>query len=236
MKGKLIVIEGTDCSGKETQTNLLIDYMKKEGLMVEKFSFPMYHTPTGKIVGGPYLGKSYISEGWFKEGAASVDGKVASLYYAADRLYNIGKITELLDNGVNVILDRYVYSNMAHQGGKLLNRENRYEMYKWLSVLEFDLLGLPIPDIKIFLHLPYEGSCLLRKSRSTTEALDEHESNEEHLKLAEKAYKEIASKFNFSTIECMNDGKVKSIEEINKELLNIVENELRRKKMISKTN
>lgn len=230
MKGKLIVVEGTDCSGKETQTKLLIEHMKKEGLKVEKFSFPMYDTPTGKIVGGPYLGKSYICNGWFSEGAASVDGKVASLYYAADRLYNIKSITNLLDSGVNVILDRYVYSNMAHQGGKLPTKEKRSEMYKWLSTLEFDLLGLPIPDIKIFLHLPYEGSCILRKSRSAKEALDELESNEEHLKIAERAYTEIASEFGFDTIECMENDRIKSIEEINKELLRAVESKLKRGK------
>ncbi|MBQ8234327.1 MAG: thymidylate kinase, partial [Bacilli bacterium] len=60
MRGKLIVIEGTDCSGKETQTNLLIEKLKNDGYNTYKFSFPMYDTPTGKIVGGPYLGKEYI--------------------------------------------------------------------------------------------------------------------------------------------------------------------------------
>ena len=223
MKGKLIVIEGTDCSGKETQTKMLIESMKEKGLSVEKFSFPMYDTPTGKIIGGPYLGKSYICDGWFSEGATNVDPKVASLYYAADRVYNIKKISELLDNGVNVILDRYVYSNMAHQGGKLHKKEDREEMYNWLNTLEFELLGLPIPDIKIFLHLPYEGSCILRKSRSATEALDQHEMSEEHLKLAEQAYVEIADKFEFKTIECMEEDRIKTIPEISKEMISYVE-------------
>ena len=96
MKGKLIVIEGTDCSGKETQSNLLIEKLKKENIRIEKFSFPNYNSPTGKIVGGPYLGKSYICEGWFEEGAPNVDPKVSALYYAADRLYNIDKIKFLI--------------------------------------------------------------------------------------------------------------------------------------------
>ena len=223
MKGKLIVIEGTDCSGKETQTKMLIEKMQEKNLAVEKFSFPMYDTPTGKIIGGPYLGKSYICDGWFSEGATNVDPKVASLYYAADRVYNIKKISELLDNGVNVILDRYVYSNMAHQGGKLHDSKDREEMYDWLNTLEFELLGLPIPDIKIFLHLPYEGSCILRKSRSVTEALDQHEMSEEHLKLAETAYVEIAKKFDFKTIECMEEDRIKTIPEISKEMISYVE-------------
>ena len=88
-KGKLIVIEGTDCSGKGTQSELLYQKLVSDGLNVYKTSFPMYDTPTGKIIGGPYLGKEHICLGWFKEGANNVPAKVASLYYAADRLYNI---------------------------------------------------------------------------------------------------------------------------------------------------
>ena len=91
MRGKLIVVEGTDCSGKETQTNLLLTNLHTDNIKVEKFSFPNYQSPTGKIIGGPYLGKSYICEGWFPEGAPQVDPKVAALYYAADRKYNIYK-------------------------------------------------------------------------------------------------------------------------------------------------
>ena len=165
MKGKLIVIEGTDCSGKETQSNLLIEKLKNEGIRIEMFSFPNYNSPTGRIIGGPYLGKSYISEGWFPEGAPNVDPKVSALYYAADRLYNIDKIKFLLDNGVNVILDRYVYSNMAHQGGKLSDKDERLSMYEWLDNLEFNLLDLPRPDIGVFLHMPFSFSLSLKKNR-----------------------------------------------------------------------
>ena len=82
-KGKVIVIEGTDCSGKETQSKLLEEKLKKAGKKCKRFSFPMYDTPTGKIVGGSYLGKPEIFESFFKEGAVNVDSHVASLYYAA---------------------------------------------------------------------------------------------------------------------------------------------------------
>ena len=133
MKGKLIVIEGTDCSGKETQTKLLVEKLEKLNKKCVRFSFPNYDSPTGKIVGGPYLGKSYICKGWFNEGAINVDPKVSSLYYAADRKYNIGKIEEMLNQGINVILDRYIYSNLAHQGGKIKDNEERIKMYKWLE-------------------------------------------------------------------------------------------------------
>ena len=195
MRGKLIVIEGTDCSGKETQTQKLINYLQSEGKKVAAFSFPMYHTPTGKIIGGPLLGKEHICDGWFPEGAPSVDGKVASLYYAADRLYNIDKINEALNDGATVILDRYTYSNMGHQAGKLENKEDRLARYKFIETLEFDLLGLPRPDGVILLFMPVESAKEIRTKRP--EKLDEAESDEHHLILAQNAYLEMAELYNF---------------------------------------
>lgn len=220
MKGKLIVIEGTDCSGKETQSNLLIEKLKNDGVIIKMFSFPNYNSPTGKIIGGPYLGKSYISEGWFPEGAPNVDPKVSALYYAADRLYNIDKIKFLLDNGVNVILDRYVYSNMAHQGGKLSDKNERLSMYEWLDNLEFNLLELPRPDIGVFLHMPYELSLSLKKGRA--EDLDQNEKDKNHLINAEMAYIELANKYDFYTIECNDNDRIRTIEEINSDLYDYI--------------
>ena len=124
---KIIVIEGTDCSGKETQTKLLLENLKKEGIKIDSMSFPNYESPTGKIVGGPYLGKEYICDGWFAEGAALVDPYVAMCYFGADRRYNLPLIMEKLNNG-HLILDRYVYSNMAHQAGKLDDVDARNKM------------------------------------------------------------------------------------------------------------
>lgn len=225
MKGKLIVIEGTDCSGKETQSNLLIEKLKNDGVRIKMFSFPNYNSPTGKIIGGPYLGKSYISEGWFPEGAPNVDPKVSALYYAADRLYNIDKIKFLLDNGVNVILDRYVYSNMAHQGGKLSDKNERLSMYEWLDNLEFNLLELPRPDIGVFLHMPYELSLSLKKGR--TEELDQNEKDKNHLINAEMAYIELANKYDFYTIECNDNDRIRTIEEINSDLYDYISTKIK---------
>ena len=86
--GKFIVIEGTDCSGKETQSKLLVEKLNSMGKKAVRITFPNYSSPTGKIVGGPYLGKEEISPCWFPEGAVNVDPMVTSLYYAADRKYN----------------------------------------------------------------------------------------------------------------------------------------------------
>ena len=116
MRGKIIVIEGTDCSGKETQSKLLEKKLIEMGLKCIRFEFPNYDSPTGKIVGGAYLGREDISKSYFEEGANNVDPYIACLYYAADRKYNISKINEYLDNGYYVIIDRYTTSNQAHQG------------------------------------------------------------------------------------------------------------------------
>lgn len=223
-KGKLIVIEGTDCSGKETQSDLLIEKLRKKRINLHKFSFPNYNSPTGKIVGGPYLGKEYICKGWFDEGAVNVDAKVSSLYYAADRKYNIDKINWLLDNGMHVILDRYVYSNMAHQGSKFKTKEERLDMFKWIEKLEFELLELPRPDIAIFLHMPVEKVLILKKNR--IESDDELECNVEHLTNAENTYIELANLFNFKTIECVNGDDIRTKEDISNEVYNFIIKEM----------
>ena len=217
MKGKLIVIEGTDCSGKETQTKLLVKYLEENNIKVFTMSFPNYDSPTGKIVGGPFLGKSYISEGFFPEGAPNVSPKVSSLYYAADRLYNLPIIQKKLNEGYIVILDRYVYSNMAHQAGKEDDEEKRLALYNFNATLEFDLLGLPRADKVIFLYMPVEGARTLRANR--LEALDQNEMDEEYLKKSQRAYLELAKIFNYIQIDCFENGNVRSIEDISKDVI-----------------
>lgn len=228
MRGKLILIEGTDCSGKQTQSQLLVSKLIENNIKIKRMEFPMYDTPTGKIIGGPYLGKEYICESWFDGGATKVDAKVAALYFAADRLYNISKINKLLDEGVNVILDRYVPSNMAHQGGKILDYNERQVFYKWSDTLEYGLIELPRPDFSILLYLPHEYSKQLRELRG--EKLDNHEASEEHLANAEKAYLEISKLYDYKIINCNKDDQIRSIEDINTELYNYVINKLLDKK------
>lgn len=218
--GKLILIEGTDCSGKETQSKMVIERLESENYKCKYMSFPQYDTPTGQIIGGAYLGKEHIGPCIFPEGAANVPPKVASLYYAADRLYNSGKIKEYLEGYDIVFLDRYIFSNMAHQGGKILDKDERVKMYKWLHELEFELLELPKPEQVIFLHMPYDVACILKAGRS--EKPDGHESDEEHLKNAERAYLELANMYEFDTVECSIDGEVRTREEINEEVYKLI--------------
>lgn len=216
MKGKIIVIEGTDCSGKETQTSLLVQRLKREGRKVERLSFPDYDSPTGKIVGGPYLGRTGMGDSFFKEGASEVDPKVAALYYAADRRYNRKRILDLLNEGIDVILDRYVESNMGHQGGKIFDKEERLELYKNLEVLEYDFLELPKPDITIFLYVPYKKVAELMKGRTAT---DGHEKSPLHIRNAEHAYLELCELHNYVKIECVDKkSKLRDIMDINEEI------------------
>ena len=175
---------------------------------------------TGKIIGGPYLGKPAICEGWFQEGANLVDPKVSALYYAADFLYHLEEMQKKLEKGTWLILDRYFYSTFAHQGGKERKKEKRLAMYKWLEKLEMDLLELPDPEIKIFLHMPYQYSVLLRQKRG--ELPDQNEQSKTHLKHAEQAYLELAQLYHFHTISCNDKKRIKSIEDISKEIIEYV--------------
>lgn len=222
MKGKLIVIEGTDCSGKETQAKLLKERLEKEGRKVYCISFPKYDSPTGKIVGGPYIGKESICESWFSDGPIQVDPLVASLYYAADRRYHIKKIQSHLDAGEIVIIDRYVESNMAHQGSKYEQKVERLKLYKKLETLEFEILELPRPDLVFFLHLPYEYGETLRQKRKN---LDSCETDANHLKRTEQVYLELTKLYHFILIPCVKEKKVKSIEEIHDNIYEYIKGE-----------
>lgn len=225
MKGKIIVIEGTDCSGKQTQAELLVKKLNKNGYKTIGLSFPMYDTPTGKIIGGPYLGKSYIGEGYFSEGASNVNPKVACLYFAADRLYNIDKINRAINSGINVILDRYVESNMCHQGGKIKDINKRNELIDWIDNLEFGFLKLPRPDKVIFLYMPYKKTIELKRNRE--ELPDQHECDENYLINAENTYIYLSNKYKYITINCVNNEQIKSIDDISKEVYNNVLNYLK---------
>ena len=219
MKGKLIVLEGTDCSGKETQSNLLVEQLNRSGFKTAKYAFPNYNSPTGKIIAGPYLGKKGFEPAVFPEGASNVDPYCASLLFAMDRKYNIKDVNNLLNSGINVVLDRYIDSNMAHHGAKL-DKKERDDFYNFIETLEYQLLKLPKPDLEIFLHMPIWASKILKSKRA--EIPDQHEKDEKYLVKSEEAYYEIINRHKVKIIECTHSNNIKEINEINKELCNIV--------------
>ena len=222
MQGKLILIEGTDCSGKETQAKLLCEYLNSKGIKTELIGFPDYDSPTGRIVGGPYLGKKYICEGWFPEGADKVSPKVSALYYGADFLYHLDDMKAALEEGKWVVLDRYFYSTYAHQGGKIYDAKERQKIYKWFDKLEKNLLGLLEPHIKILLYMPYQ--CSMRLNAKRKESADELEKSIQNQKNAEVAYLELAKLYDFKEVKCNNGEDVRTIEEIHADVIKIVEN------------
>ena len=220
MKGKIIVIEGTDCSGKETQTSLLVQRLKKSGRKIEHMCFPNYDSPTGKIIGGAYLGRNYIGDSVFPEGADKVDPKVAALYYAADRRYNRQRILELLDSGVDVIIDRYVESNMGHQGAKIFDKDERLKLYDNLATLEYEFLELPKPDLTIFLYMPYKKIAELKKGREDVNLI--------YVRNAEQAYLELVDLHDYERIDCVDKkGKLRDMLEIHEDIYKLVEKELK---------
>lgn len=200
-RGKLIVIEGTDCSGKKTQTEKLITQLAAWGYQCVSLGFPNYNSPTGKIV------RRYLTNEFGP--ANNIDPKLASILYAEDRFAAKKMIEESLDAGKIVVLDRYVESNMGHQGGKIRDSLERENFFKWLDDLEYGNFNLPRPDAVIFLYMPYLVGMELKKGRPGE--ADGHEANPEHLKNAEEAYLQLARMYNWIKIDCAPDGTINSL-------------------------
>lgn len=224
MKNKLIVIEGTDCSGKQTQSELLVKNLEAKGYKSMRMCYPNYDSPTGRIIGGSILGKEQYGETLF-ENVSQLDPKVMGLYYAADRLYNMPEVKKNLEFS-HIVLDRYVDSNMAHQGGKILDKKQRYAMYDWFDKLEYGMLQLPKADIKVLLYMPTKDAEILRQKRA--EKLDEVEKDTTYLENAERSYLEVAKREKYHIICCAKNGQIRSIEDIQAELLNYVEKNLKK--------
>ncbi len=150
-KGKLIVVDGIDGSGKATQVKLLAARLKKEGIKCQTFDFPHYDGNFFGTLIGEYLSGKY---GDFIE----VAPRLASVLYAADRFESSGKIRKWLEEGNVVIIDRYASANQIHQGGKIQDKKERKEFLKWLEQMEFGVFKIPKPDTVIYLDVPFEVS------------------------------------------------------------------------------
>ena len=207
--GKIIVIEGIEGSGKETQSKLLVDSLNKRNIKAVLFSFPMYESPTGKIFKDCILDKN----NYFKQSMDTLAPEIVCLYTAADRKYNIDKLEEYLEKDYIVVINRYTSSNMAIQGSKYDNSDDRFYMYQWIDKLEYWLLKLPKPDYTILLNMPYKYNNQIAFN------LDLYNSKEENVL---KAYKELAELYNWDIIDCLLNNKVKSIEEIHDEIIKIL--------------
>ncbi len=209
-RGKLIVIDGTDGSGKATQVKLLVAKLKKEGIPVQTIDFPRYQNNTlGKLIRECLDGK----HGDF----ISLAPRIASVLYAADRFESSNQITDWLENGYSVIADRYTSANQMHQGGKISNTRERREFLEWLDRLEHGAFKLPRPDLILYLHLPVEVSLGLIMKRAEEEGRfpDEAERNTRHLFQSQQGALAIVKDLNtWTKIDCSRDNEVLPREEI----------------------
>src|SRR4051812_6009993 len=190
-KGKFIVIEGTDGSGKTTQTELLIKRLLQKGKKVETTDFPQYDNFSGAFV-AKYLRGEYGT-------ADEVGPYRGSIFYAVDRYDKSFDIKKWLSEGSTILTNRYVSANMGHQTGKIKGKKQRDTFLEWLNHLEYKLFNIPKPDLTILLFVPPEiGQKLVDKkaARSYTQGKkrDIHEADLDHLKKASEAYKYVAKK------------------------------------------
>lgn len=220
--GKLIIIEGTDGSGKQTQTGLLYEKLCeiKGREKVKKISFPNYDSKASEPV------KMYLA-GEFGEKADSVNAYAASVLFSVDRFASFKtEWEEFYSSGGIVLSDRYTISNMIHQASKIKDREEREKYLDWLVDLEWNKIGIPEPDLVFFLDIPFDVSQKLmqnRKNKITGDKVkDIHEQDAEYLRNAYNIAKELAIKYKWNIVDCVENDKPRSIEEINGRMMEII--------------
>ncbi|PIN86852.1 thymidylate kinase [Candidatus Woesearchaeota archaeon CG10_big_fil_rev_8_21_14_0_10_44_13] len=203
-KGKLIVIEGTDGSGKATQSKLLVEKLEKEGFKVKTIDFPQYGRPCAKKVEDYLAGKFGKVE--------DVSPYDAARFYAEDRVDAAPMMKRWLEEGDIIIANRYQQSNKGHQASKIKDPGERKRFMEWIDDLEYSQNMIPRPDAVIFLHVPAEIAQTLITKRGNRK--DIHEADTSHLKDTEQAYMEIAKKERWIMIECVKEGRIMQIGDI----------------------
>ncbi|MBD5640239.1 thymidylate kinase [Clostridium botulinum] len=219
-RGRLIVIEGSDGSGKATQTKKLYDKLVKQNKKVKKVEFPNYKSESSALI------KMYLS-GEFGKNPDSVNPYASSTFYAVDRFASYKKDWEefYLKGGI-IIADRYTTSNMIHQAAKIKEVQAKDKFLNWLWDFEFEKFNLPVPDCVIFLDMPPKCSKSLMETRNNKftgeKEKDIHENNYEYLLDSYNNSKYISEKYGWNRIECTNEDKIKSIDQINDDIIKVI--------------
>ena len=211
--GKLIVIEGTDGSGKSTQFRLLTQAVEEMGVEFRKLVFPQYQEESSALI-RMYLG------GQFGDKPSDVNAYAASAFYAVDRYASYKKVWgEWYEQGGLVLSDRYTTSNAVHQASKE-PEENRAEFLRWLYEFEYDKLGLPRPDLTIYLDVPTEYTEKLMRGReaATGTQADIHEKDLAYLATCRQMGRAAAEYYGWTVIQCVRDGQMRTIEDIHQEI------------------
>ncbi len=218
-KGKFIVIDGTDGSGKATQVALLSERLKKEGYKIKNVDFPEYY----KNFFGKFIGHC-LSEQYYN--FVKVHPKIASVLYAADRWESSKEIEGWLAKGYLVIANRYVSANQIHQGGKIKNAKKRAEFIKWLDIMEHKVFKIPRPDVVLYLSVPLEVSIKMMKERNATSKRnytggrsDVHEVDKEFQKNSRESALWLSKTLKyFKKIDCADGKNVRTREDIHEEI------------------
>lgn len=233
-KGTFFVLEGMDGSGKATQTKLLVSALQKKGYQVRKIDFPQYGKASAGLIEN-YLKGLYGS-------SKDVGPYRASIFYACDRYDLSFQIRQWLAEGKIVIADRYLASNVGHQGGKLISNKNAWGAYiAWLHDLEYRIFQIPKPDYTLILKISPQLS--MRNSNKITDAekqkkraaylgdhkkQDIHEADKKHLADTLKSYLAISKKYprEYKLVECEQGGEFLPVEVIHKKVLSLVEKKI----------
>ena len=211
--GKLIVIEGTDGSGKSTQFRLLTDRLESEQVKFQKLVFPQYSEPSSALI-RMYLG------GEFGKSPSDVNAYAASAFYSVDRYASYRKVWgKWYEEGGLVVSDRYTTSNAVHQSSKE-PEDKREDFLNWLYDFEYDKLGLPRPDLVIYLDVPtdFTEKMLRHRESETNTHADIHEQDMQYLATCRRMGRAAAEHYGWTVIRCVRDGAMRSMEDIHEEI------------------
>lgn len=214
MKQKLIVIDGTDGSGKATQTKLLTKALEKKGFSVRHLEFPRYENKVTEPI------KRYLNGDYGIE-ADKISPYAASSLYAIDRFDCFA--TEPIEEEI-ILADRYTTSNIIHQASKIENPEERKAFIDWLEDYEYNKLSIPEPDLVLFLDMPidYTEKLIDRRSKNEHIAKDIHEQDVEYLKRSYNVARELAEEKGWEIVNCIEDEKIKTPEVIHEQIQDLV--------------
>ena len=211
--GKLIVIEGTDGSGKSTQFRLLTQRLEQNGQAFQQLEFPQYKEPSSALI------KMYLG-GEFGTNPSDVNAYAASAFYAVDRYASYKKVWgKWYEDGGLVLSARYTTSNAVHQASKE-PEDARGALLSWLYDFEYDKLGLPCPDLVIYLDVPTDFTEKMMRSReaATNTHADIHEQDLTYLATCRRTGKAAAKFYGWTVVDCVKDGQMRSIEDIHEEI------------------
>jgi len=223
MKGKLIVFEGTDGSGKATQSRMMAERLRREGISYRVIDFPRYGNPFAEPA------RLYL-QGVLGDKPGDVSAYAASVLYAVDRYASYKEDWgNAYESGELILANRYTTSNAVHQASKLDGKE-RMEFLRWLSDLEYGKLELPEPDLVIYLDLPTEISERMMRQReaATGTSADIHEKDAAYLRRCRESAREVAEVCRWRRIDCSSNGEIRSIEDIHDEAWELVRQLLER--------